>query len=87
MTVPQLTVASDDPIDLGVDRRIDLRVSVPQRRDRDPVGEVQVGLAARFVQAVSFAATPFPLEIAAKDRRQVRGGVHRPSVAAVTARD
>ena len=34
---------ADEPVDLGVDRRGDGRVMVPEGRDRDPVGEVEVG--------------------------------------------
>ena len=46
----------------------------PSDADGDPVGEVEVRPAVRVVQAVALAVAPRPLEVAAEDRRQVRGG-------------
>ena len=65
---------ADQPVDLGVDRRRHRGVMMAERRDRDPVREVEVGASARVVQAVPLAVAPAPLEVAAEDRRQVAGG-------------
>ena len=51
----------------------DGRVVMAEGRDRDPVGEVEVGLAGRVEQAMALAVAPAPLEVATEDRRQ-RGG-------------
>ena len=65
----------DQPVDLGVDRGRDPRMRVAERRDRDPVGEVEVGLAVGVVEPVALAVAPAALEIATEDGGQVRGGV------------
>ena len=75
---------ADQLVDLRVDRGRDRGMHVPERRDRDPVREVQVRRPADVVQPMALAVAPLPLEIAAEDGRQVRGdlggGLHRPSV-------
>ena len=68
---------ADQPVDLGVDGRGDPRMRMPERRDRDAVGEVQVRPPVRVVQAMPFAVTPVAHEVAAEDGGQVRGGLHR----------
>ena len=64
---------SDQSVDLGVDRGRHAWMGVTQRGHRDPVGEVEIGLAVRVVQVVSAAVAPFALEVAAEDRGQVAG--------------
>jgi glutaryl-CoA dehydrogenase (non-decarboxylating) len=55
---------------------------VPERRDRDPVREVEVRPPDDVVQAVALAVAPLPLEISAEDRGQawgdLGGGLHVP---------
>ena len=67
----------DQPVDLGVDRGGDRRVVVAEGGDGDPVGEVEVRLAGRVVQAMALAVAPAPLEVAAEDRRDVGRRVRR----------
>ena len=62
---------ADQPVDLGVDRGGHPRVVVAERRDGDPVREVEVGPAVGVVQAVALAVVPAPLEVAAEDGREV----------------
>ena len=49
-----------------------------ERGHRDAVREVEVGAAVRVEQPVALAVAPGPLEVAAEDGRQVRGGLHAP---------
>ena len=70
----------DEPVDLGVDRGRHPRMRVAERGHGDPVGEVEVRLAVRVVQAVAVAVAPVAGEVAAEDGRQVRGGLHGPRV-------
>ena len=72
---PSALIGPDQPVDLGVDRRRHARMAVAQRRDRDPVREVEVGLAVGVVQPVALAVAPRALEVAPEDGRQVRAGV------------
>ena len=64
----------DEPIDLLVDRRRHRGMVVAERRDRDPVGEVEVGRAGRVVQAVTLAVAPAPLEVATEHGGEVVAG-------------
>ena len=64
---------ADQLVDLRVDRGRDGRMHVAERRDRDPVREIQVGLPAHVVEAMALAVAPLPLEIAAENGRQVGG--------------
>ena len=74
---PDRVDRSDQPVDLLVDRRRDARMDVTERRDGDPVREVEVRLAVRVVQPVADAVAPRALEIAAQDRGEVRFGQGR----------
>ena len=66
----------DELVHLLVDRRRHCRVVVAQPRDRDPVREIQVGLAFGVEQPMALAMGPRALEVAAKDRREI-GPRHR----------
>ena len=71
---PMAWTGPDEPVDLGVDRRGHARVGVPQRGDGDAVGEVEVGAAARVVQAVADPVGPAAVHVAAQDGRHVGPG-------------
>ncbi len=84
----------DEAVDLRVDGGGDGGMMVPERRDGDAVGEVEIRPAFDVEQAMPLAMAPGALEIAAQDRRQVvwrceggacrgrgaRGRLHRRSV-------
>ena len=91
---PDRVDGTDQAVDLGVDGRSHPRMRVPERGNRDPVGEVEV-LAPRGVhEAVADPVRPAPVHVPAEDRRHVglgeggevervgvaADGVHRPSI-------
>ena len=56
----------DEAVDLGVDRRVDPRMGMAEGRDRDAVGEVEVGVPVGVEQAMALAVAPLALEVAAR---------------------
>ena len=65
----------DQSVDLGVDRSIDARMVVAERRHRDAVREIEIGAAVGVEQPVTLAVAPLTLEIPAEDRGQMGCGI------------